>query len=64
MNSIRHFDRTPWKGDRRIARPLPTQNSTIQKSEHIIDKGFELTIPVFELFKNVPFWLAIYCRYE
>jgi len=31
VNAFRHFGRTPWTGDRPIARPIPTQDSTTQK---------------------------------
>jgi hypothetical protein len=32
MNPFRHFDRTPWTGDRSITKPLPTQERTTQKN--------------------------------
>jgi len=32
MNSFRHFGRTPWSGDRPIARSLPTQDGTTQET--------------------------------
>jgi len=31
-NPFHHFGRTPWTVDRPIARPVPTQDSTTQKS--------------------------------
>jgi hypothetical protein len=49
--------RTPWMGDKPIARPLPThmtaqtQNKRTQKSMPQV--GFEPTIPVFERAKAV-----------
>jgi len=35
MNTFRHFDRTPWMGDRLIPRPLPAQDSVTQKNADI-----------------------------
>jgi hypothetical protein len=32
MNPSKHFRRTPWMGDRPLARPLPTQESKYRKS--------------------------------
>jgi predicted PurR-regulated permease PerM len=32
LTPFRHFGRTPWTGDRHIARSLPTQDDTIQKT--------------------------------
>jgi hypothetical protein len=48
------FGRTPWTGDRLVASPLPTQNSTAQKRGHtsMPRAGFEPAIPVFELSKD------------
>jgi hypothetical protein len=34
-NPFQHFARTPWMGDRAIARPLHTQDSTTQKDADI-----------------------------
>jgi hypothetical protein len=49
-------DRTPWKGDYPVARPLPTQeqhkqNKRTQTSMPRV--GFKPTVPVFELAKTV-----------
>jgi len=51
MNLLRHFGRTPWAGDRPIARPLATQDSithTKKKRENISmhRAGLEVTVPV------------------
>jgi hypothetical protein len=35
MDPFRYFGRIPWTGDRSIARPLPTQDSTTQKNVDI-----------------------------
>jgi len=34
-NPFRHFGRTPWTGDQPIARPVPTLDSTVQRSADI-----------------------------
>jgi hypothetical protein len=50
-------DRTPWRGDQPVARPLPAQRGaqTQNKRAHtsMPKMGFEPTIPVFELQKTV-----------
>jgi len=45
MKRSKCFGRTPWTGNRPIAKPLPTQDSTA----HILmaPVGFETKIPVF-----------------
>jgi hypothetical protein len=35
MDPFRYFERTPWTGDRPIARSLPTQDCTTQKNADI-----------------------------
>jgi hypothetical protein len=44
--------KTPWTGDQRVARPLPThtgQHKQIKRTQTSMPQvGFEATIPVFE----------------
>jgi hypothetical protein len=50
------FGRTPWTGDQPDARPLPTQDNTIQKKRghtSMPRAGFEPAIPMFERPKTV-----------
>jgi len=35
MNPFKYIGRTPWTGDQPIAKPLPPQDSTTQKSGHV-----------------------------
>jgi hypothetical protein len=53
-NPFRYFDRTPWTGDRPIAKLVPTQHST-DKCVHITipRTGFESTISVFGRSKTI-----------
>jgi hypothetical protein len=60
-NPFRYFGRTPWTGDRPNARPLPTQDSAIQKNADITfipRAGIESTIPVFERSKTYALYTA------
>jgi hypothetical protein len=49
--------RTPWTGDQRVARPLPTHRTTQTQNKRtqisVPRVGFEPTIPVFERAKTV-----------
>jgi hypothetical protein len=56
MGAFRYFGRTPWTGDRPIARPIPTQESTTEKRGHTSEPqaGFEPTITVFERSETIP----------
>jgi hypothetical protein len=49
--------RTPWTGDRPVARPLPTHRATQTHNKHTQTSmsrvGFEPTIPVFERAKTL-----------
>jgi hypothetical protein len=55
MTPFRRFGRTPWTGDRYIAKPVPTQDSITQKWGHtsMPRAGFEPIIPVFERPKTI-----------
>jgi hypothetical protein len=49
--------RTPWTGDRPVARPVPTQRTIQTQNKHAETSmprvGFEPKIPVFERAKTV-----------
>jgi hypothetical protein len=48
--------RTPWTGDLRVAKPLPTHRTTQTQNRHTeihASNGIEPTIPVFERVKKV-----------
>jgi hypothetical protein len=49
--------KTPWTGDQRVARPLPTHRTTQTQNKRtqisMPRVSFELTIPVFERAKTV-----------
>jgi hypothetical protein len=49
VNPFRHFDRIPWTGDRPITAPVPTQDSTTQKTHPYIclRSGFEPSISMY-----------------
>jgi len=50
-NPFRYFDKTPWTGDRPIARSLTyTEEHHTKKCGHraLSQAGFELTTPFFE----------------
>jgi hypothetical protein len=52
----RHFSRSPWMGDRQIASPLPTQNSTTHKKcghTSMPRPGIEPTVPAFDRCKTI-----------
>jgi hypothetical protein len=59
MNPFRHFGRTPWTGDRPIAKPLPTQERTTQKKRRhspMFWVGFEPKVPMFRRFNTTNEW--------
>jgi hypothetical protein len=59
MNPFRHFGRTPWTGDRPVARSLPTQDNTGHTS--VPPVGFEPTIPVrFEFLTAVKIQFEVF----
>jgi len=53
MIPFRYYSRTPWIGDRPIARSLRAEVSTTQENSDIRGVGFEPMIPVLERPKTI-----------